>query len=84
MGQFIGTIDSENPEKLSVVYSLIDGAYGIDEDVTTYSPEIWKKEGAGIDKFVKYVQTHELADAPTIEAVGRHMYENYINLISSL
>ena len=80
MGTFID--GSNDPEKLSTLYGLIDSKYGISEPVTTYTSDIWEKEGAGIDKFIKYIQTRNTIDAPTAdEALGYHMYQNFNSLL---
>ncbi len=80
MGTFID--GSNDPEKLSTLYGLIDSKYGISQPVTTYTSDIWEKEGAGIDKFNKYIQTRNAIDAPTAdEALGYHMYQNFNSLL---
>ena len=67
------------------MYSLIDNLYGITEQLTTYSAEIWEEEGKGIDMYIKYVQTRNVEDAPTTSyALGYHMYNNLISILSTL
>ena len=75
MGAFIN--GTEDLGKLMTMYTQIDNLYSITEQVTTYSPDIWEKEGKGIDNFIRYCQTRNLEDAPTnSQALGYHMYNN--------
>lgn len=83
MGNFID--GDNNPQKLVTMYSLIDNLYGITEQLTTYSAEIWEEEGKGIDMYIKYVQTRNVEDTPTTSyALGYHMYNNFISILSTL
>jgi hypothetical protein len=70
--------------KLNKMYELIDNQHGILEEVTTYSAEIWRVEGEGIDMFNRFVQTRNPLDAPTSShSLGYHMYNNLVAVLVS-
>ena len=76
LGSFIS--GNNDPEKLSNLYSSIDIKYGITNNICSYDSNIWETEGEGLDRFVKFIQTRDLADAPKQEfALAYHMYTNF-------
>ena len=73
LGTFIE--GDENINKLATLYSEIDEEHSISNNVISYEPSIWNHEGEGIDRFIKYIQSRDLDDAPLQEyALGHHMY----------
>jgi hypothetical protein len=73
LGTFIE--GSQNIDKLSTLYTEIDSTHSITNKVTSYEPNIWEHEGKGIDRFIKFIQSRDLTDAPTEDfALGYHMY----------
>lgn len=83
LGYFI--YGDDTPGKLDTSFLLIDAKNMILDEPSTYSSDIWAKEGQGLDKFIKYIQTRQDADAPSDEyALAYHMYTNFYNLINSL
>ena len=80
LGRFIE--GDENINKLATLYSEIDEEHSISNNVISYEPNIWEHEGQGIDMFIGFIQSSDLAYAPSEDfALGNHMYVNFKTML---
>ena len=74
-------------DKLETIYKVVDNVHLVADEPITYSPEVLKQEGAGIDQFIVFLQSRNNEDIPQVSnghGIGYAMYQGFYAFINSL